>query len=177
MCSPALHVVYLRRRFALALCLLLGAVLAMSGCVGVRHERLLTSADDAAAKGIRYYRASPYLLIHPDGKGSGTWQIQYLPDQSKKMSAEPFAVLAKNELTMKFVNGVLKSSEENADATAVPTAVVDALAKILPTLLAPSVVRPPAAAPPEPEIFKIIVSDKTLELRGASAARTFTTTF
>ena len=154
-------------------CLL--AVLLGTGCVGVKHQRLLTPEADASADGIRYYRASPYLLIHPDNAGGGNWEIKYLPDQSKKMSAVPYAHFAKSDLTLEFVNGVLKSSIEEADATAVPNAIVDAIAKIVPTLMAPNALGLVATSPPEPEIFKIIVTSDFLELRGKSKERTFRT--
>jgi uncharacterized protein YceK len=133
-----------------------------SGCTAnVIH----TSATDCGT-GIRYYQASPYLLIYTNSKGGLKWQILYLPDQTKKMMAEPKVIGGRSELTMYFQNGVLTSSTEIGDTTALPKAIIATIQSAVP-LLAKAAFSAPQPKVPAPYLYKIVVADGTIHFYGS----------
>lgn len=129
-------------------------------------------AANAAADtgtGIRYLRASPYLLVNANGQGGLDWKILYIADPARKMSVEPYVRGASLDLTLTFRDGVLIGTSEKADATAVPKAILDAVEKILPSLAAAALEdtgAPKTVEVPAPHLFKIIVRGDTIEFRG-----------
>ena len=127
-------------------------------------------AQNAAADsgtGIRYYRSSPYVLVSSDGNGGINWQLLFLPDQTKKLSADPTVRGANQDLVLNFEDGILTSVTQTDDTTAVPAAFVSTLEKVisaaLPAFAAMDAAqRPPrplkkAAEVPAPTIYKIVV--------------------
>jgi hypothetical protein len=110
------------------------------------------------------------LLVQPDGKGGGAWHITYLPDQSQVMVATPSNFISSLSTTMTFENGVLTGSEDTGDGTVLPKAVIGVIEKLLPFVLAPNVVAAPPGSVPQPAIYRIIVTDRAVELRGKSSA-------
>jgi hypothetical protein len=104
--------------------------------------------------GVRYYRSSPYLLIESQGT-SYKWRIIYLPDQTQKMVAYPFQLLAKIDSSLTFDKGVLTVSTDTVTADAVPKAIVEAAEKAAALLMRN---RKPEPAPVvAPRLYKIRV--------------------
>jgi len=126
------------------------------GCASVRHTQI-SDAEDAKADGIRYYQASPYLLVHSDGKGGISWRIIYLPDQTKKMMIKPFNFISKHETTLSFDNGVLSNSKDVLTSDTIPKAIFEALQKVAP-LLAMARADVPEQEVPPPYLYKIVVT-------------------
>jgi hypothetical protein len=144
---------------------LLGALCA--GCAAnVTHQRETTQAT-----GIRYYENAPYLLIYSDGKGGLKWQIRYLPDQSKVMTATPSIVGGRTEMTLNFQAGVLSTALATGDTTELPKAVIAAVQSALPllvvgkeTIRGPRKPTPPGF--PAPYLYKIVAEGNTLTFLG-----------
>ena len=175
--------------------LILGSLLMLVGCTAGSHHRGVpvepwpvgTSRNDdvvkaarrknaeheAKATGVRYYRRSPYLLVHTDSRGGLIWRILYLPDPSKKMAIDLPVYASRLTTTLNFENGTLKDSTESSDATAVPVAVLAAIKEAIPAVVQglriretqPDAPTPPTKAP-APYLFKIVVLGNTVELRG-----------
>lgn len=154
------------------------------GCAGVTYqpvsdpppagqERKPGVLYDDTCNGFRYYQSAPYLLVYSDGKGGLGWQIQYLPDLSRKMTAQPQAFLASLNSTLTFQNGFLSDSKDVADATAVPKAVIAAVEKVVSGLAAAA---GGAAAPPnsyqvpKPHLYKIVIHANGIDFLGGEAA-------
>jgi len=133
--------------------------LALGGCAWVTHQELAEDKDDAA-EGIRYYQASPYLLVHSDGKGGLVWKIIYLPDQTKKMVAKPVNLLSKSESTLNFDNGVLTSAKDVLTADVVPKAIIEAVQKAASSFLAMARAEVPEQEVPAPHLYKIVVTGR-----------------
>jgi hypothetical protein len=150
----------------LILTVLLGVI---TGCARITHRPLgLDEAVDKADKGIRYYRSSPYLIAYSNGKGGVVTEIKYLPDPYKKMSALPRAFMATIKTTMNFENGVLTTSEEEADAAAVPKSILGAVEAVAPSLMAAlNKARKDEYTVPAPYIYKIVVKGSTVYFIGS----------
>jgi hypothetical protein len=120
-----------------AIAALAALLAASSGCASaaVIHTSVSDPAIDAADRGIRYVGTSPYLIAHSDGKGGVVTRVAYLPDPAKKMSAKPVGRLADVDVTMDFDRGVLTTSAESGDATAVQRAIAQAVKAFVPQLL------------------------------------------
>ena len=143
---------------------------ALSACAGLDVMPIGTSAElDGAARGFRYYQPAPFLFVHSDGKGGLISQIKFLPDTTQKMSARPYAYLASNESTLQFDAGMLTQAAEVVDETVVPAAALDGLAKALAASAKAAMMVPEAADEarvPVPYLFKIVVRNNVIELRG-----------
>ena len=137
------------------------------GCAGISVHPV---SDDSAARGIRYYEPAPFLLVHSDGKGGLTSSVVILPDLSRKMSARPYAVLARNDATLQFQNGMLSSSKSVADETVIPKAVVSALEKV--AIAAAKAAfktegeEDEGVKVPPPQLFKIVIEKDRVKLLG-----------
>jgi hypothetical protein len=142
--------------------------LSLSGCAWVTHREVSESNDDKA-DGIRYYQASPYLLVHSDGKGGIVWKIVYLPDQTKKMVAKSVNFLAKTESALTFDNGVLTSSKDVLTADTVPKAIVEAVQKAASSFLAMARAEVSEQEIPRPHLYKIVVTGAVVEFYGGPA--------
>lgn len=152
-----------RRLFVLTFCALFA-----SGCVAwIDHSPVPDKAADDQASGIRYYRASPYLLVYTNSKGGLKWQILYLPDQSEKMQAEPVVFGGRSELTMYFQNGVLSSTTEIGDTTALPKAIIAAIQSALPLLAKAAAFSAEKAQVPAPYLYKMVVKKGTIHFYGS----------
>lgn len=139
-----------------------GACLALCGCAAdVVHQQETTNAT-----GIRYYMNAPYLIVYSDGKGGLQWQIRYLPDQSRIMTATPHIVGARLEMTMTFQNGVLSNSSTLGDTSAVPKAVIAAVQNVLPLLAKGLGAAPTAKGFPAPSLYKIVVKGDEISFIG-----------
>ncbi len=146
------------------------------GCATVIHNPILTTAADVKARGIRYYRSAPYLLVWQDGKGGLGWDIQFLPDQTQLMEARPTQFLASIQdggeggdgLT--FENGVLINAEAAGDATKVPIALIKA-GEAVATKLGPGfsagTKKPTNLLPPR--LYRIVVKPTGIEFVGGAA--------
>lgn len=131
------------------------AIGVLVGCAGIRVE-----PDSDAAAGVRYYQSSPYLLVTTDNDGGLKSELLYLPNLRKKMSARPYSFLAKNDSTLEFENGVLRTGETEGDATVVPKAVLSALEKVATAAIA-AMNAPTEGGPkrvPGPVLFRIDVN-------------------
>lgn len=147
-------------------CLIAVPLVAASACAGVATRPIDTtkSGADEAARGIRYYELSPYLIVVPDGKGGHKSEVKFLPDQTRLMSAEPTSFLAKLDMTLTFQNGVLTTSTADADSTAIPKAILDAVATAAPMIAAALNDTDTKSEPrdeytvPAPHIYKIVIT-------------------
>lgn len=144
----------------MAVCCLL-----LTGCAGVKHQR--TSHNDNGS-GIRYYGSSMYLLAYSDGNGGAIFELQELPDRMKRMEAAPTMFMADLELEMSFSNGVLTSSKEVTNKTAVPNAILDVAKTLGPALLAAANSTSELTYPP-PSLYKVIYNDSAIYLIGGQA--------
>ncbi len=97
------------------------------GCARVEHIPVTSPTDDLKMDGIRYFEASPYLLVYSNLKGGIVTEVLYLPDPNKKMAAKPTSIMASLDTTMNFSKGVLTDAKDIADSTAVPKAVLGAI--------------------------------------------------
>jgi hypothetical protein len=154
-------------RFAVAMPALL---LLLTGCAGITHRAIESDAQDAKARGFRYYDSSPYLLVQTDNQGGLTSELVYLPDRTKKRSARPYAYLASNATTLTFQKGVLTDSVSDTDGTAIPTAIIKALesaaasaAKFL------AFDKPKTETAPNVYLFKVVKKGNQWGLEGTEA--------
>lgn len=136
-------------------------------CASIRHSPV--SGDDKEV-GIRYYESAPYLLVYSDSKGGIKTQILHLPDQTRLLSAHPKSKLASLKSTLKFQNGVLTSSEETIDTTAVPSAILDAVKTIVPSLIA--AIEKRGDEVPAPYLYKIVVYGEEVFFYGSQGGET-----
>jgi hypothetical protein len=152
---------------------LLLLVASCSACAAVAHKHIKDDKADAASTGIRYYGTSPYLLAHSDGKGGIiVSKILHLPDPAKKMSAESIATLADIGGTLEFDRGVLTTANATGDAAAIPTAILKAVEKVAPALLAAMDVPAKKDDPlqiPGPYLYKIVLRGGEPHLIGGAA--------
>lgn len=116
-----------RFRRAAALCAVI-PILAACATTKVTHHKMNDKdhkAEEADARGIRYYENVPFILVHavPGGYKSETI---YLPDTSTIHSARPIQFLASNSVNLTLKDGVLTQAESTVDATEVPKAVIAA---------------------------------------------------
>lgn len=139
------------------------------GCSGMTVLPIHNDQEDLGATGFRYYESSPYILVYSDGTSLKS-NLIHLPDKTRKMSIKLFDFLSSNSMKLTFSNGVLTSSETDADSTAVPKAVIEAAKDVAVAaakgLAAFSTVEPRDrlfAAPP-PYLFKLIVDGKKTKL-------------
>lgn len=123
------------------------------GCASVEH-RPLNPSDDESAQGIRYYDASPYVLVYANAGGGLTSEIVYLADPFRLMSAQPKQFLSTLDVTLSFENGVLTQSKAVGDGSIVPAAILQAAKTAATAILA----EPSSSAEqlPPVHIFKII---------------------
>jgi hypothetical protein len=167
--------------------------LIVAGCAGVEHKPIAYTripstqeSDDAfnnaikanrtadhAATGIRYYQSAPYLLVYSDGKNGLGWKVIYLPDLTKKMSAEPSNFFSKIDTTLTFDSGVLTSSNTIGEGAAVPKAIIAAVEQLIPFVAAAagggktlSETTPKELPVPAPRLYKIIVRGNVVEFHG-----------
>lgn len=150
--------------------LCLGLTTLVVACAAVKHAPV-SCEEDPRATGIRYYRSAPYLLVHSDGKGGLRSEIIWLPDQTAKMSATPSSFLAKLESTLVFDKGVLTNSTDTADATALPKAILSALEKAVPAILAMRSAedgkpKEKECLVPAPFLYRIVVEGDKITLVG-----------
>ena len=148
---------------------LLGAAL-MSACAGMTVEPVNDEEEDRNARGIRSYEMAPFLLIYSNGKGGLTSQVLFLPDTTRKISIDPFAVLAKNNSTLKFTNGVLTNAKTSVDETIVPKSMIEAFGKAAASAIDAAFSLPGegavASSIPAPYLFKIVVDARGSRLVG-----------
>lgn len=103
------------------------------GCASVKYTAITDYQDnDKSTIGIRYFDSSAYLLIQrdqtdPTGK-KWTGQVLYLPDAAKKRQAEVTCILAVNTSNFTFTNAIISDTSVTVDSSAVPVAVINALA-------------------------------------------------
>ena len=114
------------------------ALAALASCLFIGCAWVETRQDDLdpseprgfdfhdKSRGIRYYEAAVFLLVHTDNKGSIVVKHMVLPDTTRKMSAEPHEILASTKATLTFSGGVLATTSETTAADVVPKAVLDA---------------------------------------------------
>jgi hypothetical protein len=147
----------------------LGLLLLATSCAGTTFRRIASESDDLTADGIRYYESAPFLLVYTDGKGGLRSEIKFLPDTTTKRSVDPFAVLAQNESTLTFTNGVLSQSKTVIDETPVPKAIISALEKVAAAAIAAA--NAPGDPPtqtdlPLPRLYRILITKDAVTLEG-----------
>jgi hypothetical protein len=147
----------------------------LTGCAGTTVARISNPdlgiqgkfADDKA-QGIRYYESAPFLLVYSDGKGGLTSQLLFLPDATQKRTIDPFAVLASNNSTLTFVNGVLTQGKSVVDTTVVPKAIVGSLEKLATAAIASALANQTDKGTqlPPPQLYRIVISKDSARLVG-----------
>jgi hypothetical protein len=144
-----------------------------AGCAGTTVKPAGTPDQDRTANGIRYYEAAPFLLVYTDGKGGAVSQLKFLPDVTTKRSIDPFAVLAQNETTLTFTNGVLSQSKTVVDETVVPKSIISALEKVATAAMSAAAADAPGgfrqADLPLPRLYKIVISGNDISLEGGES--------
>jgi hypothetical protein len=149
----------------------------ITGCAGTTVARISDKQfetggkySDDDAKGIRYYESAPFLLVYSDGKGGLTSQLLFLPDQTQKRTIDPYAVLASNNSTLTFTNGVLTQGKTVADATVVPKAIIGSLEKIASAAIASALSDGDegdhGTQLPPPQLYRIVLSGNSAKLVG-----------
>lgn len=134
----------------------------------VTHSRIVSDAADKTAIGVRYLGTSPYLIAYSNGKGGIVTEIRYLPDPAKKMSAKPSSKMSDVGATMDFDRGVLTTSAETGDATAVPKAIAKAVEAFVPALRSAlnKADGPKEYEIPAPYVYKIVVNGSDVYFQG-----------
>ena len=135
----------------------------IQGCATIEHNKV---SDDNTDEGIRYYNASPYLLVYSNGKGGIVTQILYIADPFKKMSAKPKTFLANAQTTMEFENGIYKNGKSTIDATGVPTAIIDAVKTAGAAFISAMNIPDKSREVPAPHLYKIVVSGSSISFIG-----------
>jgi hypothetical protein len=148
-----------------SLCLILSAC---AGLTAREIDRTITSGErsDAQARGIRYFLPAPYILVYSNGPGRLAAQFVVMPDLDRTMSVDPYSILASNKSKLSFQNGMLTSGSSVADATVIPTAVIEALKT---AALARAGMDMPAGdtrALPPPYLYRIISDAEGTRLAG-----------
>lgn len=162
--------------------------LCLTGCAGITHKPVpytpvseinpkpgleANSKADEKTDGVRYYQASPYLLVYSDGKGGIGWKIYYLPDQTLKMTAKPYNFVSKVNGDMTFSNGMLTDSSADIDSAALPKGIISALEKLAPALMAAAdLPKEKGHQIPAPRLYKITVKDNQVILAGREGTQT-----
>ena len=124
-------------------------------------------AEKTNATGVRYYAAmAPYLLVYSDGKGSLKWQIYYLPDQSRIMTATPKILGGHTEMTLTFQNGVMANGSTLGDTTDLAKATIATVQSAIPLLAKAAFEGPDVQGFPPPCLYKIIVEDGSVTFLG-----------
>jgi hypothetical protein len=152
------------------------ACLLLAGCAGTKVARVSNPAynvtgkySDEDANGIRYYESAPFLLVYSDGKGGLNSQLLFLPDLTQKRVIDPYSVLASNNSTLTFVNGVLTQGKTVVDETMVPKAVIGTLERAAAAMIG-GAFNDAGAAPtpqlPPPQLFRIILANGSARLVG-----------
>lgn len=139
---------------------------ALSGCAGMSANVV---QDDAIERGYRYYAPAPFLFVRSDGKGGLTSEIIYLPDTTQTLSVRPYAVLAANNATLSFTNGMLTEATIVGDETAVPLGFLDSLTKAASAAIAADLPAGSDAKAPVPYLYRIVVQGTTVKLTGGPA--------
>lgn len=139
---------------------------ALSGCAGMSAGVV---RDDTNERGYRYYAPAPFLFVRSDGKGGLTSEIVYLPDTTQKLTVRPYAVLAANNATLSFTNGMLTEASVVGDETAVPIGFLDALTKAASAAIAADLPAGSDAKAPVPYLYRIVVQGTTVKLTGGPA--------
>jgi hypothetical protein len=125
------------------------------GCASIEHSKV---SNDDTDNGIRYYNASPYLLVYSNGKGGIVTQILYIADPFKKMSAKPKSFMASAQTTMEFEKGIYKNGKSTIDATGFPTAIVNAVKTAGTAFIsAMNIPDKKSREVPAPHLYKIVV--------------------
>jgi hypothetical protein len=154
-------------------CILAGVMcVAVSGCAQlmvVPVGDLPGQTLDAEARGIRFYRQAPFLLVRSDGQGGLVTEVKWLPDTTQMMSARPFAILAKYETTLEFDGGALTKSSLVVDETAVVNASLQALGKVLAAQAANLLPEPGKGTVPGPRLYRIVIDGDVVKLQGGAA--------
>lgn len=135
--------------------LIVPVVASMCACAGVKYQ---PDPDGQwfPPKGFRYYEPAWFVMGYVKGNGDVVTKAMVLPDQTKRMSAQPYALMADTDSTMEFKDGILVSSVERGDATAVPKAIIAAAKQVVSAYLKSQVpVVPGVADIPEVESLKI----------------------
>lgn len=155
-----------------------GLLSLLAGCAGTTYGTIPNSgnpaqadaeaAADAAADGIRYYDAAPFVLVYTDGKGGINSSLVYLPDTTRKRLIKPYAWAAKNHSTIHFKDGVLTDAKAVVDETVLPLAVIDAAKQIaLKGLAMDGGGGGSSLQVPPPALFRVFVDPKgNVRLRG-----------
>ena len=133
-------------------------VLAAAGCANIEYKDY-NAIHNEDLGGFVYYDDSPYLIVYPDGKGSVTWQVQYLPDQTKKRVAVPQNCMSSLNTSLTFQNGVLTQSSAAVDETEILKAVGTAIQTLGPLALAAAGNESPTTA--TIHVYKINVDGDT----------------
>ena len=154
-------------------------VIMLSQCASIKHMPI-DDETDLTNKGIRYYQSSPYLIIYSNGKGGIVTQLEYLPDPTKKMSVLPKSCMATIKTALEFDNGVLTTSTEETDTTAVPKAILKAVETVGTAYLAAfNIIKEEAKdfyTVPAPYIYKIDVKGNNVLFIGAQGDHNFKVT-
>jgi hypothetical protein len=143
----------------------------IAGCAGLSARDVgdAGSSEDGKARGFRFYQQAPFLFIRSDGKGGLQSDIQWLPDTRRVISARPYAWLAKNETTLEFADGTLSKASTTLDETAVPTATLSALAKVMTAAAMNAVPEIAEGRIPTPYLFRILTDENGVHLLGGPA--------
>lgn len=141
----------------------------LTGCAGYTAGPILNNKQDAKADGVRYYEIAPFLLVYSDGKGNLTSQIVMMPDTSKKMTLDLYAIAANNDSTLNFENGVLTSSKFILDSSEVPQSLIATIQTLGTAAVSAAFNEPELGTTrriPAPYLFKIVIDNDGTRLVG-----------
>ena len=164
----------------------IGALCAMAllGCAGLSAER--DSLDGLQkrgflfahkSKGFRYYQPATFILLHTDNNGGVVTKVLTLPDTTQPMSVRPYSYFASNDAELTFEKGILGSAKSNADATAVPKAVIAVAEQVLKAAAGAGALldedaqaelpRAKRRLIPGPYLFKLVTDERGVRLVGS----------
>lgn len=120
------------------------------------------------SQGFRYYESATYILVYTNNNGGLETKVLTLPDLDRKMSVRPYSYIASQTVEMSFANGMLGAATADADATAVPKAILGAAQQAASAaakaglLDAPTdeVAKAKIRTVPGPYLFKLVLVDE-----------------
>ncbi len=107
----------------------------VTGCVtGINATRSPADAECKRKKcepGLVYHLPAPYLVVEQLSGNKWDARIEFMVDQSKEYTLQPYQMMASSSSTIEFnPDGTLKKFQLDGDATEIPDAVVKGLQEV-----------------------------------------------
>lgn len=95
----------------------------LGGCSGVTVKQ---AAPGTAVTGYRYSLPQPFLVVTPLTSGGVSTRWEFLPDPDESYAIDTWAFLAKQDASIKIVNGQLVYASTDADSSSLAVSLAEA---------------------------------------------------